>query len=561
MRLIVLGAVLLAPLAGAQEPAASGGPLTVAEASRWQRTSRLDDVLRFIERLEGLPRGDRLEVLTFGATVEGRPLTAVTARLEPGGPPRASVLVNANIHGGEVEGKTAVQMILRDIAMGEHDDILQVFDVTFVPVFNADGNDAISRRNRVSQNGPNGGVGRRPNAQGLDLNRDFVKVESPEVRALLGLANRLRPVAFFDLHTTNGSNHGYDLTFAPSLSPNAGPPDVIAFQRDVFFPAVTERMAERGHFVFDYGNFGYARRGAGSRGDRGDPVRWSTYDPRPRFGTNMFGIRGTTAILSEAFSYQPFRRRVESTYLFTLACLRELTDERVRSKARVHREWAEALDAMDVPTGAVLATAPRLEDGTREPVRVGTVRDIEVDLGPDAPAGRRGDTTGRRRLASPSSEAREVEMLVQRRFVGTAVASAGQALAVIDPSPELIGKLRVHLGPARPLRLLRAPLEVSAARFELASVEWAERPFQGHNVVSVRGAWGEDEALTLPAGTLLVRSTPLTAQLLSPESDDSLTTWNVFDEQLLPGGGGADLGPAHHPVIRLGQLPDVLRKR
>ena len=136
---------------------------------------------------------------------------------------RLRALILANIHGGEVEGKEAVQMLLREIAIGEHEDILEHFDIVFVPVFNADGNDEISARNRVSQNGPDRGVGQRHNAQDLDLNRDYVKAETPEVRAQLGLFRAFDPDLYMDLHTTNGSDHGYQLTYAPSLSTNLDP--------------------------------------------------------------------------------------------------------------------------------------------------------------------------------------------------------------------------------------------------------------------------------------------------------------------------------------------------
>ena len=128
------------------------------------------------------------------------------------------ILVNANIHAGEVEGKEATQMILREIAFGEHEELLRGADLMFVPVYNPDGNDRIDKKNRASQNGPDGGVGERANAQGLDLNRDFLKAESPECRALLRLFRMHDPHLFMDLHTTNGSHHGYQLTYSPSLS-------------------------------------------------------------------------------------------------------------------------------------------------------------------------------------------------------------------------------------------------------------------------------------------------------------------------------------------------------
>ncbi|MEL6714476.1 MAG: M14 family metallopeptidase, partial [Planctomycetota bacterium] len=526
-------------------------PRTAPESSGARRTSRSGDVRRFVDALAGLPRADRLTRSVFGRSELGRPLVAVTASLQDG-VARPQILVNANIHGGEVEGKEAVQGLLREVALGGLEDVLAHVDVTFVPIFNVDGNDAIARANRVTQNGPDGGVGRRPNARGLDLNRDFVKVESSEVRALLGLANRLQPVAFFDLHTTNGSPHGYDLTYASSLSPNADP-RLVAFARDGLFPRLVRELEPQGVFVFDYGNFEYARRERGSRGERGDPIAWSTYDPRPRFGTNLMGLRGTVSILVEAYSYAPFERRIEATRAFTTAALRDLAP---RAAA-----LADARDAgWPAPERHVVAS--RLIEGEPEPVRVGAWETVTVDLDPAEP----GVQAGTRRVSEPSADARVVAMRVRRGFEGTRDVPIPAWFAVRDPSPDVVAAMRLH-APGDPraaatLRVLDAPVEARAELFRVESFERSERVFQGHREVRVTGRF-EPGAVTLPAGTLLVAGTPLTAQLLHPESDDSLGTWNAFDAALESAGAESlEAGSTvEHPVCALDRLPPGLGPR
>ena len=124
------------------------------------------------------------------------------------------------------------------------------------PIYNADGNDhfAPQATNRTEQNGPEI-VGERPNGQHLDLNRDFIKAETPETRMTLGMFRDWDPDVFVDLHTTDGSFHGYALTYAPSLNPAravfAGP-----YTRDSLLPVLRQRMHDRDHFeIFDYGNF------------------------------------------------------------------------------------------------------------------------------------------------------------------------------------------------------------------------------------------------------------------------------------------------------------------
>ena len=189
---------------------------TPAEASGWARTSTAAETQAYAESIAGsdLPCAHRLWLSQYGVSEEGRPLTLVTIAE----PPLASlaavrasdklrVHVNANIHAGEVEGKECVQQLLREFALGEHRELLKEAVVLFSICCNPDGNDDFSTQHRVDQNGPDE-VGVRPNANGLDLNRDFIKTEAAEVRGLIGVFQQTDPAVFVDLHATDGSHHG-----------------------------------------------------------------------------------------------------------------------------------------------------------------------------------------------------------------------------------------------------------------------------------------------------------------------------------------------------------------
>ena len=161
----------------------------------------------------------------------------------------------ANIHAGEVEGKEAVLHLARRMTTGNLQGFLKSAVWLLAPIYNADGNERVSLDNRVEQNGPIGGVGTRENANGLDLNRDFMKLESAEARALVAPLTRWDPDVIVDLHTTNGSYHGYHLTYAPPLNPNTDA-RISAFERERLLPAVRAAMqALHGWRTYDYGNF------------------------------------------------------------------------------------------------------------------------------------------------------------------------------------------------------------------------------------------------------------------------------------------------------------------
>ena len=225
---VAIGLLLLAhasPSSQAQTRAAS--PLanlkTRAEKSDYRETSRYQDVIAFMEAVEqAAPK--LVHLTTFGYTNEGRALPLAVVGAPDASPEsvkktgKLRVYIQGNIHGGEVEGKESAQMLLRDLAQGKHAEWLQTMVLMIGPIYNADGNERVTLTNRGRQNGPVGGMGQRPNAQDLDLNRDHMKLDSPEARSVAKLMNEYDPHVSMDLHTTNGSYHAYQLTYAPPLN-------------------------------------------------------------------------------------------------------------------------------------------------------------------------------------------------------------------------------------------------------------------------------------------------------------------------------------------------------
>ena len=202
---------------------------TRAERTGFVETSRYDDVRRVLDDLAESQRRS-VFLTTFGRSDEGRDLPLVVIGAPAPHDPasaratgKARVLLLANIHAGEVEGKEAALILARRLAGGDLRRLLDRVTVLVAPIYNADGNERVSVDNRPAQFGPMGGVGVRETARGLDLNRDFVKLEAIESQGLASLLNTWDPHVVIDLHTTNGSYHGYHLTYAPTLAVNADP--------------------------------------------------------------------------------------------------------------------------------------------------------------------------------------------------------------------------------------------------------------------------------------------------------------------------------------------------
>lgn len=290
-------------------------PRTAPEASAFQRTSTVAEVKAFMEalaqahpelkpyRAPGAP--DRAE--------GGTPLLAW--RLPATSPDALRVYLNGNIHAGEVEGKEAIQLIFRELLEGQHPELRRHLDLVAVPAYNADGTDALDPQNRRWQFNPASGVGRRENARGLDLNRDVMKAEAASTRLFLAIAQAFDPQLVMDLHTTDGSTHGFHLTYSPASALGAYPA-LMALNRRLV-TEVRERLKGEGMPTYDYGDFEPdepGRKGA-------MPERWGTVHPLPRYLVNYQALRNRLGILSEAFVYRKYPERIQDTRRFVLACL------------------------------------------------------------------------------------------------------------------------------------------------------------------------------------------------------------------------------------------------
>ena len=525
---------------GTEPTMTAAPPQTRAEKTKYEETSRYDDVRAFLDVLA--QQTPRVRVEMFGKSEEGRDLPLVVVGDPPASAPPARssrlplVLVMANIHAGEVEGKEAALHLMRRLTLGDLQPLLPSAVWLFAPIYNADGNEQISLDHRVEQNGPIGGVGTRENAKGLDLNRDFMKVESSEARALVALFTRWDPDVVVDLHTTNGSYHGYHLTYGPPLDPNTDP-GLDTFTRDRLLTTVREAMnARHGFRTYDYGNFATAdamdeELEGFAPGETRQKV-WRTFDGRPRFGTNYVGIRNRIAVLSEAYSYLDFERRVKATEAFTEEIMRF-----VAANGDVIRSLTTLAD------GNWIAPGNSHEQGIASKLRA-LPKPVDVLVG--AIDSRVNPRSGKTMRTMVETTAIPTSMRVYDRFVSTAsrrvpaeyiVPVSGNGLHEIVER-----KLREH---GIHVEKLETASRRQVEQFAVTQVRHAERAFQGHRATSIEGKF-ERRDIDVPAGSLLVRTKQplgrLVFYLLEPESDDGLTTWNFFDSALKVG--------AAHPVLK-----------
>ena len=476
-----------------------------------------------------------MHVESFGKSEEGRDLPLLVIADPKVTTPEAArklgrplVFVQANIHAGEVEGKEAIMMLARRLVSGDLKPLTRQLVILIAPNYNADGNEKVSVRNRTAQYGPVAGVGTRENSKGLDLNRDYMKLDSAEARSLVGLMNKWDPHVLVDLHTTNGSYHANHLTYSPILNPNADA-RLIQFTRDRMLAPIREAMLRKHDWrTYYYGNFA-PEDGGGRESSRVDPanpgnVTWRTFDHRPRFGNNYAGLRNRIAILSEAYSYLNFKGRVAVTEDF------------------VDEVWKSvAANAKQILTLTAQADRQFTAPATAKPVALGL--DFEIRALPEKVGIFVGDVTkvpnprsGREMLAM-TEKAVPVAMKDYGVFAATRSAELPKGW-LIPTNPRLtaaVERLRLH---GVKVEEITTPAQVSVERFTIADYTRAERVFQGHREARLKGTF-EKAQLTVAPGALFVPADQPLARLafylLEPESDDGLVTWNIIQEGLAAG--------------------------
>jgi hypothetical protein len=531
-------ALLLAVAASASTAAAQTGPLTTAERSGFAATSRHADVLAFIAELQRLSPHVRVERMATSAEGRAVPLLVIgdpvpTSPAALRADDRAVVYLQANIHAGEVEGKEAAQMLARDVLLGRTSGYLDRLVILIAPIFNADGNERISTANRTNQVGPAGGVGERYNGQNLDLNRDGMKLETPEVRGLVGVLNRWDPVFFLDSHTHNGSYHQEPVTWVWGLNPN-GDAAILAFMETVMLPEVERRMREtHGTLTVPHGDFV----------DPTDPAKgWVPLGPEPRYLSNYVGLRNRLSVLNEQYPYVDFETRVRGAY----ALFRTFLDYLYEHRDDVVRLVRDA-DRRALARGAAAADEFVLASEARPIAAALTIRGYEMEVTDPGDGRRRVRPTERRRTYE------DVPYLA--RWTATKSVRYPQGYLIATPDRQVLELLQAH---GITVERLLEPATVRAEGFTVTELTGARRSNQGHYTTSVTGTYAPAER-AFAAGTLLVRTAqvlgPLAAALLEPESDDGLVAWNFFDRYLAAQWGSR---PQPHPVYRLLALPQLV---
>ena len=509
--------------------------LTIPEKTNFKETSRYSDVIDFLTNLK--EKSDLVTVTFFATSHEGKRIPLVilsrpkiTEPIEALSLGKRPVLIVADIHPGEVCAKEASLMLMRDIALGDLSYLLDKLVVLVVPILNPDGNDRISKKNRPRQKGPEGGVGVRPNALNFDLNRDFVKLDSNEIRGLVSqVITKWRPLITLNGHTTDGSPHRGDLGCAPPLNPNTYH-KIFDYEMEKLLPYVKQELKKKyGFEIYMYGNFR----------DRYHPEKgWYTYSPVPHFDTNYVGMHNLMAILAETYAYIPYRRRIEVTRRFDEAVIKFIYDH-LNEVENIEKEAFEKT----IKWGKNPASSPEIVlkakiAPLKEPI---VIKGWKIEERID-------EKTGKKTYAITKIPV-DYRIPFYGKFVPSKKVKRPYAYLLFPYEKDIVAKLLLH--GIKVERLLK-PMELEVEGYLVKKVESWGRIYQGHHPTRV-----EVEPVKLkkmfPKGTYVIpmaqEGANLASYLLEPESDDGFLFWNFFDSELVSEFSGRPRG--EFPVYRI----------
>ena len=534
---MTVATLLLALALGGNVAAAQ--PVTVVESTDYARTSLFPEVVDFV--YEVARTSDLVSIATLATTAEGRAVPLVILSKERVRTPselratgKPAVLVMANIHAGEIEGKEACQILIREIASGRETSLLDHQVILVIPIFNADGNDKLGH-NRHDKGPELAGV--RHNGQFLDLNRDYTKLESPEVRGLVRLFSTWDPVLFVDMHTTNGSYHREPVSYTTCANANA-PKPLVDFMWNTLFPAVAARMkAASGVDGLPYGEFV-----DGAHPEKG----WINEAIEPRYGTNYVGLRNRLSILDENYSYADFKTRVQASLAFIRAVLLFTNANAGEIAALVKRADADTASSYAGQSFAAEA----------EPARFGdvTVKGFEFTVEPLSPEERVKYPWMNGVRVKPTEVTRDYTVPYLARPVATKSVTLPAGYVVLPGQDEVVANLQAH---GIVVQRLARGCRVAAERWAIERVEPAKTLFQGHVLLSLPGRYVREDA-DVPAGAAFVDMhqplARLVPVLLEPASPDGLAAWGFLDRSIVRQWSNE---PAPYPVLRVGAPPPV----
>lgn len=475
--------------------------ITPTEQNNFVTTPTYDETMAWYTKL--CEESDILSMITVGQSANGRNINMIVASLDDNiaaaslrTSSKPLLLVQAGIHAGEIDGNTAGMMLLRDIAFGKKRELLNNVNLLFIPILNVDGHERASPYNRPNQRGPEN-MGWRTNARNLNLNRDYAKLDTEELRAVVQLMNDYNPSFYVDLHVTDGADYQYDITYGGGDYS----PAIREWLTQAFRPAIDKRLKAYGHIP---GPLIFAAN------DRDFTQGKSDWPYMPRFSTSYGDIRRIPSVLVENHSLKPFRQRVLGTYVFLETLLQITGNEHVALKKAIHAD--AVLRNEHVVLTWMKADKPEMVE----------FLGIESTLKPSA-------VTSSDYVEWTGKTITQTIPYMKINKPGVTV-NRPKAYWVPATYRDVIERLKMH---GLQMEMISEQKTLEVEMYRLQNPTFSSEPFEGHFMVTA-GITIEKHTETFYPGSVRISTDQtlgdLLVYLLEPQSPDSFIAWGFFQE-------------------------------
>jgi len=487
--------------------------MTKAEQSAYQKTGRYDEVESLCRNYQKTyPKLVRCQ--EFGRTSEGRPIYAIVAtRTNMFTAYQAKekqipvTLIQGGIHAGEIDGKDAGFLALREaLDNSAAKDALDKQILIFVPVFNVDGLERFGRWNRPNQTGPEE-TGWRVTAQNYNLNRDYLKADTPEMQAMLRLINQWDPLAVIDLHVTDGAKFEHDVSI--QVEPVHGGDMELRKAGKLFQDKVIADLTRQGSLPQPfYMSF-----------EKEDDPKSGFQDgmPTPRFSHGYFPLRNRFGMLVETHSWKDYATRVRITHNAIISVLEQI--------AQNGSDWKKVANEADMRSVNMAGQRIPLSYKTTDKFRMINFRGYEYTRKPSEISGT---------LMTRYDDTRPQIWTVKLRdeVVPDVMITLPQGGYLVPPAfaKMVAEKLRIHGIQFQPLSSALGEVEVE--RFQTSKASFASTSNENHQTLKLEGNWVNDKQ-SFGKGSLFIPSAQPKAALLAamfePQAQDALVNWGYFN--------------------------------
>ena len=486
--------------------------LTKFEKTNYLETARYGESIEYFQKLADASEYARM--FTFGTSPQGRKLWCIVVSKDKAFNSvnakkirKPIILIENGIHSGEIEGKDASMILLRDILITkEKENLIDNVTLLIVPIFSVDGHERFRAYNRINQNGPVE-MGWRTTAQNLNLNRDWVKADAPEMQAMLKLFSTWLPDFFIDTHTTDGADYQYNITYALEKYSNIYK-ETGEWVKEKFTPFLVRRVEEQGFLIAPYVAF----RDWG-KGFESGIVDWAA---SPRLSEGYAAIQNRPALLIETHMMKPYKNRVFSTMAALVASIEYAGDNPSELI-----ELNERADLNSVKQISVEKEYMPVELAPTEKVDTMLFKGFKFENQPS-------NISGATKIVY-SDENIDLTVPFYNDVHSSDSVSAPEAYLIPQEWNLIVDRLLLH---GVVVDTLKEEREFNVTKFKFSDVKFAQKPYEGRHRVNFKFETFK-EKVKAPAGTFFIPTNQRTVRVilhsLEPKSDDSFLKWGFFN--------------------------------